>query len=364
MPLSCAICEERKEKRFCPAVHGKICPQCCGEQRERTLDCPSECSYLLQSRQQSRQQARENAKERPVQARNEKPGDGGIAMPEVEIPEVEIDEQFVYEHQELVLGLGFALAKSARADRSLVDCDLIAALSSLAKSYQTLVNSNLIYEPPTANLAQQAIAREVESMVREFREEEQRRIGLTRLRDSEVLKALVFLIRMGAAQNVGQAEVAGVPRFPVCDVSGKALGHRGVRRGREPDRDSVELGSEAANRLPFRQRRQKFARSFPEFGMAYVRSDFDQRFENKTAQVHGRMRNVQVRLMQDAIAKQHEVDIDIARAFGAHTETSHGRFDPQRQLEQLARRLIGCNRGHAVQKPGLVGKLDGLGLIE
>src|SRR5271170_6024691 len=49
--LSCVICEERKEKRFCPAVHGKICPQCCGEQREVTLDCPSDCPYLQQSRE-------------------------------------------------------------------------------------------------------------------------------------------------------------------------------------------------------------------------------------------------------------------------------------------------------------------------
>ena len=31
-----------------------------------------------------------------------------------------------------------------------MDRDLIAALSSLAKSYQTLVNSSLIYEEPTA----------------------------------------------------------------------------------------------------------------------------------------------------------------------------------------------------------------------
>ena len=57
LALSCALCEERKEKRFCPAVHGKICPQCCGEQREVTLDCPSDCPYLLQSRQQSREHA-------------------------------------------------------------------------------------------------------------------------------------------------------------------------------------------------------------------------------------------------------------------------------------------------------------------
>jgi len=186
--LSCAICEERKEKRFCPAVHGKICPQCCGEQREVTLDCPSDCPYL--------QQAREHATEQ-----NERAGPRDL---EALFPEVEIPEQFLYEHEELILGLSFALAKSARGDRSLMDRDLIAAVSSLAKSYRTLVNSSLIYEQPTANLAHQAIAREVETMVREFREAEREQIGETRLRDSEVLKALVFVLRMGCGRTSGR----------------------------------------------------------------------------------------------------------------------------------------------------------------
>ena len=52
--MSCAICEIRKEKRFCPAVHGCICPQCCGEQREVTLDCPSDCPYLVQAHEHER----------------------------------------------------------------------------------------------------------------------------------------------------------------------------------------------------------------------------------------------------------------------------------------------------------------------
>jgi hypothetical protein len=186
--LSCAICEERKEKRFCPAVHGKICPQCCGEQREVTLDCPSDCSYL--------QQAREHATARHVPTREQ----DRAAM----FPEVEIAEQFLYEREELILGFSFALAKSARADRALMDRDLIAALSSLAESYQTLVNSSLIYEQPTANVAHQAIAREVETMVREFRAAEQQHIGHTRLRDSDVLKALVFILRLGLGRTSGR----------------------------------------------------------------------------------------------------------------------------------------------------------------
>ena len=204
--LSCAICEERKEKRFCPAVHGKICPQCCGEQREVTLDCPSDCPYLLQ--------AREHATAHNAKAQNDQPGERDR---EALFPEVEITEQFLYEREHLILGLSFALAKSARADRSLMDRDLIAALSSLAKSYQTLVNSSLIYEPPTANLGLQNIirdiAREVETMVREFREAEQQHIGHTRLRDSEVLKALVFLLRLGLGRTSGRTKSRAFGEF-------------------------------------------------------------------------------------------------------------------------------------------------------
>src|SRR6478672_6899096 len=87
--LSCALCEKRKEKRFCPAVHGRICPQCCGEQREVALDCPSDCIYLLQ--------AREHEKPRPLQDLDQ----GALFL------EVEIGEQFVYQHEHLIMGLSY-----------------------------------------------------------------------------------------------------------------------------------------------------------------------------------------------------------------------------------------------------------------
>ena len=205
--MSCAICGERKEKRFCPAVHGRICPQCCGEQREVTLDCPSDCPYLLQAREHAATERANRQKERTGGR------DSDALFPDSEIPDVPITQQFLYEREELILGLSFALARCARADRSLadrplMDRDLIAAVSSLAKSYQTLVNSSLIYEPPTANLAHQAIvreiAREVATMVREFREAEQQHLGHTRLRNSDVLKALVFLLQLGLARTSGR----------------------------------------------------------------------------------------------------------------------------------------------------------------
>jgi hypothetical protein len=184
--VTCAICNERKEKRFCPAIHGRICPQCCGEQREVTLDCPSDCPYL--------QQAREH----------EKPRAGGELDRDSLFPQIEIGEQFLYDREHLIVGISFALAKSARENRDLMDRDLIAALTSLAKSYETLVKSSLIYEQPTTNVAHQAIAEQVAAMVNEYREAERKHMGDTQLRDPDVLKALVFLLRMGLSRTSGR----------------------------------------------------------------------------------------------------------------------------------------------------------------
>jgi hypothetical protein len=184
--VSCSICETRKEKRFCPAVHGRICPQCCGEQREVTLDCPSECVYL--------QQAREHEKPRSLEEIDQS------AL----FPGIEIGDQFLYEQEHLILGLSYALAKSARANRSIQDPDLISALTALGKRYETLTKSGLHYEAPIANLAHQAIAGEIQKMVKEYRDAEQKHLGYSRLRDTDVLRALVFLLRMAFTRTSGR----------------------------------------------------------------------------------------------------------------------------------------------------------------
>jgi hypothetical protein len=193
--LSCAICEKRKEKRFCPAVHGRICPQCCGEQREVTLDCPAECVYL--------QQAHAHEKPRSLEDFD----------PATLFPKVEIGSRFPYEQEHLLLGLSYALAKSARMERRVHDTDLIGALTSLARSYETLASSGLHYESPATSLTEQAIAAEVQQMLKEYREAEQKHLGYTRLRDTEVLRALVFLLRMGMTRTSGRPKSKGFVEF-------------------------------------------------------------------------------------------------------------------------------------------------------
>ena len=193
--MSCALCETRKEKRFCPAVHGRICPQCCGEQREVTLDCPSDCVYLQQARQHERPRSLETLDRNTL------------------FPNVEIGEQFLYEQEHLILGLSFALAKSAKADRGIRDSDLLAALTTLAGSYETLATSGLHYEGAVTNLTHQTIAAEVQEMVREYREAEQKHTGTSRLRDSDVLRALVFLLRMGLTRTSGRPKARAFVEF-------------------------------------------------------------------------------------------------------------------------------------------------------
>lgn len=42
----CAHCGERKGKRQCPALDGKICAPCCGEHRLGRIACPPDCTWL------------------------------------------------------------------------------------------------------------------------------------------------------------------------------------------------------------------------------------------------------------------------------------------------------------------------------
>ena len=193
--LSCAICEIRKEKRFCPAVHGRICPQCCGEQREVTLDCPLDCPYLLQARE------------------HEKPRTADQIDPAGLFLQIEVSDQFMYEKEHLLMGLTYALAKAARADRSLHDQDLIAALSMLATSYERRINSGLHYEQPLTSDSQRRAAAEVETMVKEYREAEQKHAGYSSLRDSDVLKALVFLLRLAHGRTSGRPKSRAFVEF-------------------------------------------------------------------------------------------------------------------------------------------------------
>jgi len=167
-------------------VHGRICPQCCGEQREVTLDCPSDCPYLRQAREHEKPRSAEEFDRASL------------------FLQVEVSDQFTYEREHLLMGLTYALAKAAHADPGLNDRDLIAALSAMSTSYERLVNSGLHYEQPLTSTGQHTAAAQVEEMVKQYREAETKQLGYSNLRDAEVLKALVFLLRLAHGRTSGR----------------------------------------------------------------------------------------------------------------------------------------------------------------
>ena len=206
--MSCAICHVRKEKRFCLALHDRICPQCCGEQREVTIECPSECPYL--------QQAREH----------EKPQELDDQGREELFPQIEIREDFLRRNEPLVAGLLQTLLRLAHGDRNLKDREITGALSTMARSYQTLVQSGLVYQPASPNPAQAAIIDVLQKSFEEFRRIEQQHVGYRALRDSDVLRALVFMVRLGHIHTSGRPLSRGFidylhAQFPEPNASGE-----------------------------------------------------------------------------------------------------------------------------------------------
>ena len=181
-----------------------------------TLDCPSDCPYL--------QQAREHEKPRAAEQFE------GASL----FPQVEISEQFTYEREHLLMGLSYALAQAAHAERSLNDRDLIAALSAMCTNYDRLANSGLHYEQPLTSAAQHAVAGQVEEMLKQYREAEQKQLGYSNLRGSEVLKALVFLVRLAAVRTSGRPRsrvfidflFAQFPEKKSAVVAGREAGSR------------------------------------------------------------------------------------------------------------------------------------------
>jgi len=192
--VSCVLCNRRKEKRFCLAVHGRICPQCCGEQREVTLDCPSECPYL--------QQARQHERRRPEDV-----------LSDEMFPEIDVSTQFMRDREPLAFGILHTIANAARADRNLTDRDLSGGLTNMTKAYQTLVGSGLVYQEALPNLVQQSLIDEIERLLKEFREVEQQHLGYSRLKDSDVLKTLVWILRLVPLHSSGRPRSRGFLDF-------------------------------------------------------------------------------------------------------------------------------------------------------
>ncbi len=182
--MACPICRKRPPRRFCPARGENICAVCCGTEREVTIDCPSDCSYLMASRQYGRERQEVDWSKMPF-------------------AETRIPASFVRVHEKLLLAISYAICLEARDNRPLVDSDVLSSLQALAERYRTLA-SGIYYEKPPDYQLQRQLFDNLKAAIEEYKRVEAQQMTATSVRDGEVRDALVFLTQLGAARTNGR----------------------------------------------------------------------------------------------------------------------------------------------------------------
>ncbi|HEX4138526.1 MAG TPA: hypothetical protein VHY84_28205 [Bryobacteraceae bacterium] len=181
--MNCVICGIRKPRRHCPGVHGDICSICCGTEREQSVDCPLECTYL--------HDAHEHEKS---------PEFDGATLPNRDI---EITEEFLHSNEVLMAFLAVTLFEGALKAPGVTDWDVREALEALVKTYRTL-KAGLYYETAPTNPFAAGIAAHVQATLAEIKQKEVESGHAPSIRDAAVLGIFAFLQRLEYSHNNGR----------------------------------------------------------------------------------------------------------------------------------------------------------------
>ncbi len=176
--MACAICNIRRPKRYCPGVRGEICTLCCGTEREETVSCPLDCSYLQQAHQIERD------KTPPLEGNR------------ISNPDIKVSDSFLEENETLLGQLGRSLMEAALETDGAIDYDVREALEALITTYRTL-QSGVYYESRPTNPLAANLCRIIRTNLAEFEKEH-------KIRDAAVLGMLVFLQRIELNLNNGR----------------------------------------------------------------------------------------------------------------------------------------------------------------
>jgi hypothetical protein len=174
---ACPICAKRRPERFCPAKGEKICAPCCGREREVTLDCPPDCSYLIAAHRWEQE--------------HRKP----LSESETPFPGVEFSSRLIYDRESFISGLAFTISQFAANRPELTDEQTLTAIQTLGETYRTLI-SGIYYENPPAVQPAAGLYAALASFIQDYKKKESERAGFSVVKDSEIFYALVFLARL------------------------------------------------------------------------------------------------------------------------------------------------------------------------
>jgi hypothetical protein len=181
--VSCPICEKRKAERFCPAKGEKICAVCCGREREVTIDCPVDCSYLISAHRYEDEHQRQ-------------------LPPDTPLLDVNVPSDLIHTHQQLMAALAFTIAKFCATHHDATDSDVLAAIQALAETSRTLM-TGIYYEKQPDGLLRRELYGSLTAFVAEVKQKQAQQ-GSAELKDSDFFYLLVFLYRMGLLRTNGR----------------------------------------------------------------------------------------------------------------------------------------------------------------
>lgn len=163
----------------------RICAICCGKERELTLDCPSDCPHLLSARR--------------YEVEHRKP----LTADEIPFPDVELTLDLIRRNQPALSGIGLTILKSAQETPALHDPDVLNALGALAETCRTLESGIYFERPPDAPLPRLLYA-QLTAFLDAFKKQEAQQTGFSQLKNSEVFRLIVFLLRIGRRESNGR----------------------------------------------------------------------------------------------------------------------------------------------------------------
>ncbi len=181
--MSCAICETRKPRRFCPGIREAICAPCCGAEREVSVSCPFECEHLQEARRHERVPE----------------------LKEEDIPnrDIEVTESFLETNDPLVSLSSRLLLEASQDAPGVVDTDVREALDSLIRTFRTL-ETGIYYESRPNNPLAAAVHQGFQARLTQARQEMAQQAGLNTVRDAAILGVLAFLQRISLHYDNGR----------------------------------------------------------------------------------------------------------------------------------------------------------------
>ncbi|HEU5403736.1 MAG TPA: hypothetical protein VFU86_20440, partial [Terriglobales bacterium] len=82
--------------------------------------------------------------------------------------------------------------------------EFLRALTSITRAMSTRAGSGLIVGENSPNPMQHALQEVIDRLIAHYRQLEEQHLGYFQLKDSDVLRALVFLVRMGHSRTNGR----------------------------------------------------------------------------------------------------------------------------------------------------------------